>query len=91
MPGVLRLDPPIPIATPLGDAKAMIYVDRGVDNYGEWVCFLLKDGTCWTFTDPDIRLWQVPTEGRFEIAPFDEQRKQGFVSLNERLNKRQDC
>lgn len=67
---VTRLDPPLPLKTPLGAAKAYFYIDRGRDEFGEWVCFLAQDGTTWTFLDPDIRLWDVPTDNRFETAPF---------------------
>lgn len=67
---IQRLEPPIPLKTPLGAAKAYMYIDRGREEFGEWVCFLSSDGTSWTFIDPDIRLWDVPTDHRFEVAPF---------------------
>ena len=68
-----QLDPPLPLKTPLGDAKAYMYIDRGRDEYGEWVCFLGRDGTSWTFIDPDVRLAPCPTEQRFEVARFRNQ------------------
>ena len=69
-----RLDPPLPLKTPLGLAKAHLYIDRGRDEYGEWVCFLDRDGTSWTFVDPDIRMSATPTDNRFETAPFRNQK-----------------
>ena len=68
-----RLDPPLPLRTPLGEAKAHLYIDRGRDEYGEWVCFLSKCGTSWTFIDPDVRLCPTPTDNRFEVAKFRNQ------------------
>jgi hypothetical protein len=50
-----RLSPRLPLKTPLGEGKAHLYIDGGRDEYGEWVCFLNKDGTSWTFIDPDVR------------------------------------
>jgi len=70
---VHQLDPPLPLKTPLGDAKAYLYIDRGRDEFGEWVCFLGRDGTSWTFVDPDIRLAATPTDNRFEVARFRNQ------------------
>jgi hypothetical protein len=70
---IQRLDPPIPLNTPLGLAKAFMYIDRGRDTHGEWVCFLNKDGTSWTFIDPDVRLESTPTDNRFQTAPFRNQ------------------
>jgi hypothetical protein len=70
---ILRLDPPIPLKTPLGEAKAHMYIDRGRDEFGEWVCFLGRDGTSWTFIDPDVRLTATPTDNRFEVAKFRNQ------------------
>lgn len=70
MTSLVRLDPPIPMTTPKGDAKALIYVDRGVDNFGEWICFVLASGECWTFQDRDVRLWTCETEGRGAVTAF---------------------
>lgn len=70
---IIQLVPPVPLTTSKGDAKAMLYIDRGVDHYGEWVCFILKTGECWTFRDKDIRLWTNETEGRESISPFGTQ------------------
>lgn len=70
MTTIHRLDPPIPMTTPKGDAKAVLYVDRGVDNFGEWVTFVLATGECWTWLDKDVRLWACETEGRRAVTPF---------------------
>lgn len=72
---IARLDPPIPVTTPKGDARAHLYIDYGRDDYGSWVCFLIDSGESWTFIDPDIRLWEVPTDGRNSTSPFRKVKK----------------
>lgn len=61
---IIRLNPPVPLTTPKGDGKAYLYIDRGREEYGEWVCFINETGESWTYLDPDVRLWEVATDGR---------------------------
>jgi len=43
-------------------------IDYGMDQDLQWVCFLVKDGTCWTFLNKDIKLVANETMGRNTAA-----------------------
>ena len=68
---MLRLDPPIPLATPKGDAMAHVLIDYGIEHDLRWVCIVNKTGECWTFRNPEIRAWENITEGRISQEPDD--------------------
>lgn len=72
---IARLDPPIPVTTPNGDARAYLYIDYGRDEYGSWVCFDILTGESRTYIDPDIRLWEVSTDGRNSTSPIRKAKK----------------
>lgn len=65
---MLRLDPPIPLTTPRGDAMAYFVIDCGHDHHLQWVCFIIETGECWTYRNPDVRLSTNITEGRLKIS-----------------------
>lgn len=52
---MLRLDPPMWLSTPRGQALAHFLIDRGIDYDLEWVCFQQDSGECWTYLNSDIR------------------------------------
>lgn len=68
-----RLDPPIWLATPLGDAEAEFVIDRGPEHHLQWVCWLLETGECWTFRTPEVRRTTNVTMGRDAVSPFSEE------------------
>jgi hypothetical protein len=51
-----RLDPPIPLTTPLGDAWAHFVIDYSQEHDLLWVCFQAATGECWTWSNREIRL-----------------------------------
>lgn len=67
---MIRLDPPIPLMTLRGDAMAHFVIDQGSEHHLRWVTFVIETGECWTFTNPDVRLWTNITEGRDRVTPF---------------------
>lgn len=67
---MMRLDPPIPLTTPLGDASAHFVIDDGREEPLRWVTFVHASGECWTFRNQEVRLWTNMTEGRDRITPF---------------------
>lgn len=67
---VLQLNPPIPLVTSKGKALAHFLIDEGPESDLKWVCFLDKNGECWTFSNKDIRAQKNITEGREYISPF---------------------
>jgi hypothetical protein len=67
---LMRLDPPLPLTTPLGDAMAVMVIDEGRDEPLRFVTFVSSTGECWAFAQPEVRLWTNLTEGRTRISPF---------------------
>ena len=53
---MIRINPPIPLSTPKGDAYAHFLIDYGMEEDLLWVCFINKTGECWTFKNGKIRL-----------------------------------
>ena len=51
-----RLDPPIPLTTPLGAAWAHLVIDYSQEHDLLWVCFQTDTGECWTWSNREIRL-----------------------------------
>jgi len=68
MPTMLRLDPPVPMKSPKGECKAFIYIDRGREEFGEWVCYQMETGEVWTWLDPQVRVWECLTDGRKNVS-----------------------
>ena len=65
---IQQLIQPLPLWTPKGYAQAHMVIDYGMDQDLQWVCFLVKDGTCWTFLNKDIKLVANETMGRNTAA-----------------------
>lgn len=61
---IQQLQFPLPLMTPKGFALAHLVLDYGIDMDLQFVCFLVKDGTCWTFRNQDIILVENETMGR---------------------------
>lgn len=78
---MIRIDPPLPLETPKGDALAHFLIDRGDEHHLRWVTFIIETGECWTFRNPEIRLWRNVTEGRDHITPFTREEMRRHNSL----------
>ena len=65
---ICQLRFPLPLWTPKGYAQAHMVIDYGMDQDLQWVCFLVKDGSCWTFLNKDIKLVANETMGRNTAA-----------------------
>lgn len=76
-----RLDPPIPLTTPLGDAVAHFVIDDGRDEPLRWVTFVNASGECWTFRNQEVRLWTNMTEGRDRVTPFSAETMARFAAV----------
>lgn len=61
---ITRIDPPIPLFTPKGEAMAHFLIDYGFEHNLMWVTFIDSTGECWTFNNPDIRLQPNISAGR---------------------------
>lgn len=62
-----RIDPPLPVKTPKGNAYAHFLLDYGLENNLLWVCFQDETGECWTWQNSDIRAQKNITIGRTNI------------------------
>ena len=82
MAGITRLDPPIWVLTPLGEADAELLIDRGPEHHLEWVCFIRETGENWTFRNIEIRRATNVTAGRDRVTPFDEETLERFRRFN---------
>lgn len=63
---IIRLDPPIPLETPRGQAYAHFLQDAGDERDMLWTCFH-EDGQIWTWPNYDVRACRNVTLGR--ISP----------------------
>lgn len=84
MAGITRLDPPIWVMTPRGEADAEFLIDRGPEHHLQWVCWLHENGECWTFRNIEIRRATNVTMGRDRVSPFDEETHERFRRFNGR-------
>lgn len=75
---MFRLDPEIPVRTPLGDAHAFILIDRGKGHHLEWVCAIDKTGEWWTFENPEVRRQTSITDNWLEVSPFSKDIKEKY-------------
>lgn len=62
---VIRIDPPLRLATPRGMSWAHFLVDYGLETDFLWVCFLDDTGECWSFPNPQVRAGWNYTAGRY--------------------------
>jgi hypothetical protein len=62
---ILQLDPPICLHTPKGKGFAHFLIDYGIETHLFYVVFLNETGECWTFANPEIRIENNPTIGRY--------------------------
>lgn len=70
MPNTTRLDPPVWVMTPLGEADAEFLIDRGPEHHLQWVVWIHETGECWTFRNPEIRRATNVTMGRDAVSVF---------------------
>ncbi len=70
MPRMKRLDPPVWLMTPLGEAEAEFVIDRGPEHHIQWVCWILETGECWTLRNPEVRRATNVTMGRDAVTLF---------------------
>lgn len=61
---IKRIDPPLWLRTPRGDALAYFLIDYGIDHDLQWVCFQHDTGECWTYDNSEIRLIENQTMRR---------------------------
>lgn len=61
---MLRLDPPLPVVTPKGNAMAHVLIDYGMEHHLVWICFQDETGECWSWQNKDIRVQANLTAGR---------------------------
>jgi hypothetical protein len=65
---MLRLDPPIPLATPKGNGMAHVLLDYSTEYDLIWIVFIDDTGECWNFRNPEIRLQKNLTFGRTKTS-----------------------
>lgn len=53
---IIRIDPPLPLDTPLGKAMAHFLIDYGFEHHLYFVTFIDATGECWSFANPDITM-----------------------------------
>lgn len=66
-----RIDPTIPVLTPMGPANAHFLLDYSEDHHLFWVCAIAESGEIWTFPNTKIRVQANPTMGR-NLIPIPE-------------------
>lgn len=71
LPAIVRLQPPIWVETPRGEGEAEFLIDRGPEHHLQWVVWILSNGECWTFVNPEVRRATNVTMGRDAVSPFD--------------------
>jgi hypothetical protein len=53
---ITRIDPPIPLITPKGNAWAHFLIDYSQEHHLIWVCFQDETGECWSWQNPEVRM-----------------------------------
>ena len=82
MAGITRLDPPIWVMTPLGEADVEFLIDRGPEHHVQWICWVHKTGECWSLRNTEVRRITNVTMGRDSVTPFDEETLERFRRFN---------
>lgn len=67
---IKQLNPPLPVLTPDGKGLAHFLIDYGHEHNLTWVVFLDKNGECWSYENPKIRIQSNITRERKYISPF---------------------
>ncbi|WGR74300.1 MULTISPECIES: hypothetical protein [unclassified Bradyrhizobium] len=73
MSGILQLNPPIYVETPLGSAVCMFLWEHGLEIDVQWCCFIESTGEPWWLPNNQIRLSTNLSAGRSktsEIKPL---------------------
>ena len=63
-----RIEPPIPVRIPHGDAHAYFVIDRGMGHHLEWVCAVDETGEWWTLPNPHVRRQTSITDGWHSVS-----------------------
>lgn len=72
---IMRLQPPIWLHTPDGDARAhflIIHEDDEQDD--QWKCCLQKNGEWWTYVNQNVRAHKNRTFGRLNVSKIGRKR-----------------
>ena len=67
---MIRVDPPILMRTPLGDARAHFVINQGQGYHLQWVCALDDNGEMWTFDNPQVRRQTSISDGFTSVSAF---------------------
>lgn len=75
---VTRLDPPIPVRTPLGDAHAFAWIDYGKGHHLQWLCAIDETGEFWTLANPQIRRQTSITDNWLKVSDWRPEDREMF-------------
>lgn len=75
---MLRLDPPIPVRTPLGDGHAYGWIDYGKGHHLQWLVAIDATGEFWTLPNPQVRRQTSITDGWLTVSPWRDEDRQSF-------------
>jgi hypothetical protein len=75
---MIRLDPPIPVRTPLGDGHAYFVSNPGKGHHLEWTVAQDETGEFWTFPNPQVRRQTSISDGWLNVSPWREEDKEAF-------------
>jgi hypothetical protein len=90
---MLRLDPPWPVITPIGDAEALVFYPGTIDAPARFLCAVGATGEYWEFTQYDVRRMTCITEGRCSVTPFSAATWERFRPMRARASalKKDSC
>ena len=74
MRDVIRLQPPIWLHTPKGEARAHFLIIVDEDDDDEWKCLQQETGEWWTWKNTDVRGMKNVTLGRTTISKIGRKR-----------------
>lgn len=84
---VIRHDPPLMLATPIGDAECDYELDHGVDHPSRYHCWICATGESWTFLQQEVRRNTNITEGRTRLTPFSAETMKRFAPMREAADR----
>lgn len=68
--GIVQLNPPIYLETPLGSAICLFLWEHGLELDVQWCCFIEATGEPWWFVNNQVRLSPNLSAGRHATSPI---------------------
>jgi hypothetical protein len=79
--GMILLETPWQLATPIGDAECHVFDPGGPDAVSRFLCTINDSAEWWWFDQRDVRRNTNLTEGRTTMTPFSKEAMERFAPM----------